>query len=350
MRRVGNEAGDLAIERADANAALPRVVRRAHRSRLRVRAVNDVVLDEDAAQAAERIDGRDRLERLGIEDLDAVVRAIGHVEAALRVERQAMRLHELAFERAAHLAVFADELAGAIETDQACRCGRRVAVAFSDQDVAVRIGNNVVRLVERRGIGRLSGHVAARLAERQQDFALRRELDHLVAHHLRGHRGQWRIGRRTRRARGEVALTVGDPHVAVTIDVNAVREHEHALAEARHHLAVRIELEHGVERRHLALRAIPAAVGLAALGNPDAAAVLVDIDRAGRSPGAAFGHLGPAFNRVVRIGQIVRRCRRPPRLAPGLSPLRPALSGVEGLRECPAAHQATFRQTSGGQT
>ena len=60
-----------------------------------------------------------RLEGLRIEDLDAVVRAVGHEQAALRVERQAVRLIELAFEAGAPLAELLDELAGLVELDQA---------------------------------------------------------------------------------------------------------------------------------------------------------------------------------------------------------------------------------------
>ena len=66
--------------------------------------------------------------------------------------------------------------------------------------------------------------------------------------------------------------------------MNPVREDQHPRAEALDHLARRIEVQHGVERRHLAARAIQAAVLPAALGNPDALAVLVDLDRTRRSP------------------------------------------------------------------
>ena len=238
--------------------------------------------------------------------------AVRHEQAALRIEREAVRLVEFAVESRAELAELLDELAGAVEANQA---RVRVAVAFRDEDVAVRIGDHVIRLIERRGIRRLAGHVAAGLAERQQHLAIGAELDHLVADHLGRHRRQRRISGLAGPAGRQVALTVGHPDVAVAIDVDAVREDEHALAEARDHLAALVELEDGLERRHFILGAIPAGIRRAPLGDPDAAAVLVDVDRARRSPGAALGQLRPAFNRVVRIRRVVGRRRRRPRPA-----------------------------------
>ena len=108
--------------------------------------------------------------------------------------------------------------------------GRRVrvlsAVAFGDEDVAVRRDDDVVRLGER--LGRIAAD--AGLAERHQHLAVRAELDDLVAD---------RLGRRRRRAagasrgaapragRGWLSLAVGHPDVAVAVDVDAVREDHH---------------------------------------------------------------------------------------------------------------------------
>src|SRR4029453_18872582 len=126
----------------DADAALPFVVRRGDRTGFRVGTVNDVVLDVDAAQPAELIPRGQRLERLRIEDLDAVVRAIGDKQAALRIEREAVRLIEFSVEARALLAELLDELPGLVEQDQP---RVRAAMSFSDEDVAVRIGDDVVR-------------------------------------------------------------------------------------------------------------------------------------------------------------------------------------------------------------
>src|SRR5262249_4183777 len=46
----------------------------------------------------------------------------------------------------------------------------------------------------------------------------------------------------------------------------------------------------------------------AALADPDAGAVRIDCDRAGRTPGAAFGELAPVFDGLVRGGEGVGGC------------------------------------------
>ena len=115
-----------------------------------------------------------------------------------------------------------------------------------------------------------------------------------------------------------VAGKVGNPDIALRVDVNAVREHEHACTEAGDQLAGLIELEDDVVRRGLAGRRVPARVGAAALGHPDELAVRRDVDRARRSPRAAFRQLEEALNRLVRVRQIVgwrRRCLREERRA-----------------------------------
>src|SRR5206468_11403777 len=72
----------------------------------------------------------------------------------------------------ARLAPLPDGLPGLVELQDPIVAG---AVALGDEDGAVRRGDDVVRLIEiigRRG--------AARLAERQQHFAVGAELVHLV--------------------------------------------------------------------------------------------------------------------------------------------------------------------------
>ena len=174
--------------------------------------------------------------------------AVGDEQAAARVEREAVGLHELALGAGAHLAELPKELAGLVEADQPRRRRRRVAVPFGHQDVAVRVGDDVVRLVERRGVRRLTGLIATGLAERHQQLAVRAELVHLVPDHLGQQRRQRRVSRLSGTTTRDVVLAVGHPDVAIAIHVDAVREDHHALAEAQEQLAGRVELEHRVQR------------------------------------------------------------------------------------------------------
>src|SRR6202043_1331693 len=79
--------------RADPHAVTP--VRVIVRARLRIDHVDRVALDEEAAGAAEHI-ARLEVGSVLIEYLDAVVAAIGHPQAAPRVERKRVRRAELA--------------------------------------------------------------------------------------------------------------------------------------------------------------------------------------------------------------------------------------------------------------
>src|SRR5262249_59949419 len=82
------------LRAADADAALPAGIRLA--VRLRVRDVEDVTLvDVDAAGPSELLPLLEELAVL-VEDLDAVVRAVGHEQPPLRIQGQAVRSVELA--------------------------------------------------------------------------------------------------------------------------------------------------------------------------------------------------------------------------------------------------------------
>src|SRR5437660_3395983 len=112
--------------------------------------------------------------------------------------------------------------------------------------------------------------------------------------------GSWRRGATggssTAAASSAGTRTIGHPDVAIAIDVNAVRRRDHAGAEMRDQVPVGVELENRVERRaHATVRATP-------LGDPDARAILVDVDGARRSPGAALGHLRPALDGLIWVG------------------------------------------------
>src|SRR5260370_20055330 len=84
-----DEPGDaVLVDWADRDAVTP--VRVVVRARLRVDHVDRVALDEEATGAAEHI-ARLKVRSVLIEDLDAVVAAIGHPQAAPRVEHQRVR-------------------------------------------------------------------------------------------------------------------------------------------------------------------------------------------------------------------------------------------------------------------
>ena len=143
------------------------------------------------------------------------------------------------------------------------------AMAVADEDVAVRRDEDGGRHVER--VGTVAGH--AGLAERHQHLAVLIELEHLVAFSVPA------------RILAVGPFPVGDPDVAVAVDVDPVRPDEHAGAKALDHLARRIELQDRRDGRS------DAVVGAAPLEHPDAGAVPVDRDAGGGSDLPAIGHL-----------------------------------------------------------
>src|SRR5262245_47044046 len=170
--RIGDEALNLAVlDRSPADAAMPSVVILRDRLGLRVGDVQDVALDEDAARAAELLVLGDVLAVL-IEHLHAIVVAIADEQSALAVERQRVRLIELS-RAGTELAPLLDELAGLVELQDPVVAG---AVTLGHEDVAVRRGDDVVRLVEV-----VRGGGAARLAEREEHVAIGAELVDLIA-------------------------------------------------------------------------------------------------------------------------------------------------------------------------
>ena len=132
-----------------------------------------------------------------------------------------------------------------------------------------------------------------RRAEREQHLALRAELDDGVALALRvGELLQLGRGRRPR---------VDHPHVALLVDVHAVRPQDDAGAKALHDLAARIELDDGIDGR------AGAGIGAATIAGPDVLAVGIDVDRADRSPLAAVGQRAEVADGLVGIRQVVDR-------------------------------------------
>jgi len=90
-------------------------------------------------------------------------------------------------------------------------------VAVGDEDVTVVADRHVGRPVE--SIGPFAGD--AGLAERQQNLAVRVEFEYLMAAAL---------GRKAEDAC--LVVGIGDPNVAVAVDMETVRECEQALAKA----------------------------------------------------------------------------------------------------------------------
>ncbi len=178
----------LAVARAaDADAALPRVVRRVHRARLGVRAVEHVVpVDEDSAQAAELIPGVERLERASGRGSGCGCSSDRRRTAGPSNRTRARAADRTRLRGPGRACRTPSGTCRSCRTSTSRACG--AAVAFGHEDVAVRVGDDVVRLVERRRIGRLAGLVAARLAERQQQLAFGAELVDLMADDLR----RWR--------------------------------------------------------------------------------------------------------------------------------------------------------------
>ena len=102
------------------------------------------------------------------------------------------------------------------------------------------------------------------------------------------------------------ACGIRHPHVAVAIDVEAVRPDEQAAAEARHLITVRVELEDGVEVRVEAFVRELIAAGVAAEYCPDVLAVGSDVDVADRADLPAAVQLGPTFHQPIRIRRRLR--------------------------------------------
>src|SRR5262245_15963669 len=95
------------------------------------------------------------------------------------------------------------------------------AVSVGDENVTVRSGCDSRRPVE----GVRTGSCYSCLTKHQQDLSIRIELDDLVALAV-------------------FSLSVSHPHVAVFVDMHAVREHEHSRPKRFHRLAGPIELEY----------------------------------------------------------------------------------------------------------
>src|SRR3954454_6454320 len=264
-----DESGDaIFVEETDTHAVTP--VRVVQWTRLGVDDIQGRALDEEAARPAE---GVTRLQVLAvlIEDLEPVVAAIRDPQTSPGVEHQRVRRAELAVlhaDRAPRFQEFAvgRELAdarggAALEPFGDRRCGDHAlgVVAVGDIDAAVGPGDDVVRLVELT----IATTWLAGGAKAEKLLALRTELVDLLS-----------LGALL------VVREVGNPHVAILVDVDAVRRHHHAFADVRQHCAgVTVELENRIERGVVAIdRAAAGRTGAAALVGPDVSVLRIDVD------------------------------------------------------------------------
>jgi hypothetical protein len=154
-------------------------------------------------------------------------------------------------------------------------------MSIGHENVTVRRRHHIVRLVQELP-GTVSSHAGR--SERQQDLALRTELDHLVA--LAVSVPVPAVG----------AFGVGHPDVAIPVHMDAVRKEEHPRTEALDELASVVEFQDDRQVR------AGAAVRTASLSNPDGPAVAIDVNRARRSPRPPRRHREMVLDGLIRIG------------------------------------------------
>ena len=150
-------------------------------------------------------------------------------------------------------------------------------------------------------------------AEPQQHLAARAELDDLMAAAVA-----------VRPARALVGRRVGDPDVALRVDLEPVRPDEHAAAEARDRVAVRRELHDDVEIGLEAFVTELVAAGVAAQHGPDVPAVDVDVDVADGADLAGRPAASPSRRRGGTDSAMLAPSRRGPRRVGRRPRLRPA--------------------------
>src|SRR5205823_14404705 len=143
-----------------------------------------------------------------------------------------------------------------------------VAVTIGDEDVSVGSDRDIAGGVE--VIGAAAGY--SWRTQCHQYFSVRAELDDLLTAlvTLRGPVGGYRVG---------------DPDVAVRVDIESVRPDEHPAAKAFEHVAVLIEFVDRIGLRIPAFVAEPGLIGQRITSNnrPDASAARSDSDLANGS-------------------------------------------------------------------
>src|SRR5580704_6897333 len=150
------------------------------------------------------------------------------------------------------------------------------AVTVGDEDIAVRRNHDVGRAVEL--VIAIAGN--ARLADRHQQAAIGTELQ-------------------CRRAPAIADLAVGDPNIAVAVGAEAMRPVDQLRAEAHHLPAGGVEF---LDRRDARADAGFAA---AAIVDPEAGAIAIDIDADRLAPRRPFRQLRPVLDDTIRIWRAV---------------------------------------------
>src|SRR5262249_16038329 len=253
-RRLRNEGGDLAVfDAANADALLE--ARIVARGRLRIGDIDHVVLvDGNVARPPELLPFGNELAD-GLENLNAIVGAVGDIDAPHRIEGDAVWRIEFARSLAV-LAPRGDELSVLGELDDAV-IGPG-AVPIGEVDFAV--GRDHDRASASQIAGAVAGH--SRLAQNHQFLAVGSKLDEISALAVPGD-------------------LVAAPHIAFAVYEETVRNRERARADRLLQFARGIELLHRRERRIRAF-ARPATVE-----HPDALAIAVidlDFDRRSEFP------------------------------------------------------------------
>src|SRR5262249_2434611 len=251
------EGGDLAVlDAADADALLE--ARIVARGRLRIGDVNHVVLvDGNVARPPELLPFGNEL-AVRLENLNAVVGVVRHIDAPCGLQRATVRRVELTG-RLAVLAPGSDEnpILG-IFHDAVISPG---AVPIGDIDFAV--GRDHDRATRSQIAGTVAGH--SRLAQNHQHLAVGSKLDEISALAVPGD-------------------LVAAPHIALAVYIETVRNRELVRADRLLKFAQGIELLHRRKRR---IRAFgrPATVE-----HPDALAIVViDLDLDGCSKFPTLG-------------------------------------------------------------
>src|SRR5262245_38131417 len=256
-RRLWYEGGDLAVlDAADADALLE--ARIVARGRLRIGDVDHVVLlDGNVARPPELLPFGNEL-AVRLENLIAVVGAVGDVDASHRIESDAVRRVEFARPLAV-LAPRGDECPVLGELDDAVV--GPFAVPIDDVDFAV--GRDHDRATRTQIAGTVAGH--SRLAQNHQYLAVGGKLDEISALTVPGD-------------------LVAAPHIAFAVYIETVRNGELVCADRLLKLAGGIELH---DRRDCRIRALSPAT---TLEHPDALAIaVIDLDLDGRSEFPTLG-------------------------------------------------------------
>ena len=202
----------------------------------------------------------------------AVVVAVAHEDAALRVHRQRVRIAEL-LRPVAEFAPGLHVRAVGREADDPPP-GAVVRVGHVDLSVG---GHHHVRRLGEVG-GRVAGFSGR--AQRHQQLALGGELQHRMP------------GRG-----GAVPPRVGHPDVALMVHVDPVRPRDHPAAEAPQQVPLLVEEEDGIHIRAYA------GVRAAALRDPDVS-VERNLHRARRAPLPSVGELAPPVDGPEGVGRL----------------------------------------------